>query len=83
MSYKHLSLEERYYIELSIKNENTLTEIANDLGRSQSSISREIRRNRGLRGYRHNQADRIANERHTIKHKAAKGVYFMQPAGYQ
>lgn len=42
MSYKHLSLGERHYIELSIKNEKTLIEIANDLGRSQSSISREM-----------------------------------------
>lgn len=60
MSYKHLSLEERHYIEISMENEKTLKEIANDLGRSQSTISREIKRNLGQRGYRHNQANRLA-----------------------
>jgi IS30 family transposase len=72
MSYKHLSLEERHYIELSIKNDKTLTEIADELGRSQSTISREIKRNLGLRGYRHNQANGIAQDRHTVKPKAIK-----------
>jgi IS30 family transposase len=72
MSYKHLSLEERHYIELSIKNDKALTEIADDLGRSQSTISREIKRNLGLRGYRHNQANGIAQDRHTVKPKAIK-----------
>ncbi len=60
MSYKHLSLEERHYIELSMKNEKKLTEIAAELERSQSTISREVRRNRGQRGYRHKQANRMA-----------------------
>ena len=72
MSYKHLSLEERYYIELSMKNDKTLTEIADDLGRSQSTICREVKRNLGQRGYRHNQANQMANERHALKPKATK-----------
>ncbi|MBN4063720.1 IS30 family transposase [Cardiobacterium sp. AH-315-I02] len=72
MSYKHLSLEERHYIELSMKNEKTLTEIADDLRRSQSTITREIKRNLGCRGYRHNQADGMAKERHVVKYKATK-----------
>ena len=42
MSYKHLSLEERHYIELSMKNEMAQTEIATTLGRSQSTIYREV-----------------------------------------
>lgn len=37
MSYKHLSLEERHYIELSMKNEKSLTAIATELGRSLQS----------------------------------------------
>lgn len=72
MSYKHLSLEERHYIELSMKNEKTLTVIAAELGRSQSTISREVRRNRGQRGYRHKQANCMAQERHAIKEKSIK-----------
>ena len=70
MSYKHLSLEDRHYIELSMKNEMTLTQIADDLGFSQSTISREVRRNRGQRGYRYQQAHRIAQERHATKNKS-------------
>ncbi len=72
MSYKHLSLEERHYIELSINNEKTLTEIAADLNRAQSTISREAKRNLGLRGYRHKQANQMAKERHGTKEKATK-----------
>lgn len=72
MSYKHLSLEERHYIEISMRKEKSLSEIADDLARSQSTISREIRRNLGLRGYRHNQASRLAQARHTSKNKAIK-----------
>ncbi len=72
MSYKHLSLEERHYIELSMKKGKTLTEMAKDLERSQSTVSREIKRNIGWRGYRHNQADGMARERHALKYKAIK-----------
>ena len=39
------------------------TQIANNLGRSKSTISSEIRRNKGGRGYRPKQADRLAQER--------------------
>ncbi len=72
MSYQHRSLEERHYIELSLKNEITLTDIANSLDRSQSTISREVARNTGQKGYRHKQADRMAQERHTVKYKSSK-----------
>ncbi len=72
MSYKHLSLEERHYIEFSLKNEMTLTEIAETLGRDQGSISKEVKRNTGLRGYRHKQAHQMAQERHKTKPKAIK-----------
>ena len=72
MSYKHLSLEERHYIERSMKNNKSLTQIALDLGRSQSTISREVARNRGQRGYRDRQANRFACKRHETKGKAIK-----------
>ena len=45
MSYKHLSLEERYYLEIAKKAGKTLTKIAQDIGRSQSTLSRELIRN--------------------------------------
>ena len=72
MSYKHLSLEERHSIERSMKNNKSLTQIAMDLGRSQSTISREIARNRGQRGDRDRQANCFARQRHDTKDKAIK-----------
>lgn len=72
MSYTHLSPEERYYIEISLKNEIGLAEIAASLDRSQSTISREISRNTGRRGYRHKQAGRLARARHKRKPKSLK-----------
>lgn len=72
MGYKHLSLEERYYLGIAKKAGKTLTEIAQDLGRSQSSLSRELIRNTGKRGYRYQQAMRLAQERHALKNKHVK-----------
>ncbi len=72
MSYKHLSLEERHYIEISLRNEESHEVIVESLDRSQSSITREIARNIGLRGYRHKQAHKNTIERHQNKFKAVK-----------
>lgn len=72
MSYQHLSLAERHYIEMSRKKEVSHNQIAKDLGRSQSTITREICRNTGLRGYRHKQAGHLAAERHATKRKSVK-----------
>jgi IS30 family transposase len=44
MSYKHLSLEERHYIEIETKKGTSQSDIAKALGRDQSNISRELRR---------------------------------------
>ena len=43
--YKHLTLSEREYLEVSLKNGKSLRQIAAALGRSPSTISREVRRN--------------------------------------
>ena len=72
MSYEHLSLAERHYIQIERKMGKSFTAIASNLGRSPSTISREVRRNTGLRGYRHQQADRKARERHKKKPKRIK-----------
>ncbi len=72
MSYLHLSLAERYYIEIELKMEVSINRIAKAMGRSQSTISREIHRNTGQRGYRHKQADRLTDERHANKPKPVK-----------
>jgi IS30 family transposase len=72
MSYQHLSLEERHYIEIEHKKGTSQAEIADALGRNQGNISRELARNAGKRGYRHNQANHFAQRRHKTKAKAAK-----------
>ena len=72
MGYSHLSLAERYYIELERKLGKSLNQIACDMGRSQSTILREVNRNTGLRGYRHQQANRKAQQRHKNKPKRVK-----------
>lgn len=58
--YTHLSQDERYTIKAGLNSSPALSkrEIARQLNRSVSSISREIKRNKGLRGYRPPQAQR-------------------------
>lgn len=72
MAYRHLTAEERHYIETRHKMEDSTTEIALALGRNQSTISRELTRNRGQRGYRHKQAHTKAQQRQVDKPKAVK-----------
>ena len=46
MKYKHLSLEERYLIDVLFNKEHfTMTRIAFLIGRSKSTVSRELKRN--------------------------------------
>ncbi len=61
--YKQLTYEQRCQIEALNKSGMTQQEIAEVVGVSQPTISRELRRNRGERGYRHKQAHQKATER--------------------
>jgi len=72
MSYNHLSLEERYYIEIELKKGQSKLAIAKALVRHYSTILREINRNTGKRGYRHKQAHEEAIKRHKVKAKSVK-----------
>jgi IS30 family transposase len=63
MNYKHLSQVERYQIYALMKAGHDQTQIARLLDRHKSTISREISRNRGLKGYRPKQACAIATKR--------------------
>lgn len=63
MNYKHLSQIERYQIYSLMKAQHSITEIAQLLGRNKSTISRELRRNSGFRGYRPKQACELAHSR--------------------
>ena len=63
MGYKQLTYEQRYLIYKFLKTGYNQTEIANEVGVHKSTISRELKRNRGKRGYRHKQAQRFADQR--------------------
>ncbi|MBM3273461.1 IS30 family transposase [Candidatus Kaiserbacteria bacterium] len=65
MIYTHLTREERYQIYALKQAGHNQSEIANVLQRSASTISRELARNRGQRGYRPKQAHGMAVERRT------------------
>jgi transposase len=58
-----LSLEEREVISRGLAQKKTLTAIAGELGRSVSTVSREVTRNVGANGYRAARADRLATTR--------------------
>ena len=62
-SYTQRAQEERYQIYALMKAELNQKEIAEVLGRNKSTISRELTRNRGLRGYRPKQAQELADNR--------------------
>jgi transposase, IS30 family len=57
MSYRHIDLDERYVIHKNIANGKSLRASAELLGRSPSSISRELKRNCGEYWYRPKDAD--------------------------
>lgn len=63
MAYKRVTKEDRTHIARWIQDGNGVREISRLLGRAPSSISREIARNIGERGYRPKQAQEKANER--------------------
>lgn len=72
MNYKQLTPEERYQIHAYLKAGFKQKEIAGELNRSPSSISREIKRNTGQRGYRPLQANMFALNRRKAAYKSIK-----------
>ncbi len=71
MSYTQLTQEQRYQIYALLKTAHSQTIIATVIGVHKSTISRELRRNRGQRGYRPQQAHRSAKERRKRRQQAA------------
>jgi IS30 family transposase len=63
MKYTQLTQEQRYQISSLLKMGHNQTEIANCIGVHKSTIHRELKCNRGQRGYRPKQAHRRAQER--------------------
>lgn len=67
MIYKHLSIEEREFIQASIWQDKSIRSIASVLGRSPSSIAREIKRNIPLM---QKYTPRLAQEKAVLKRKS-------------
>lgn len=66
MNYTHLTREERYQIYALKRAGHKQSEIAKVLERSEATISRELKRNCGRRGYRPKQAHGKAIERRAV-----------------
>jgi IS30 family transposase len=62
-TYHQLTQPQRYQIYALRKTKHSLTEIAEVIGVHKSSVSRELKRNRGQRGYRPQQAHELATAR--------------------
>ncbi len=71
-SYTQLTQDQRYQIYILMKASHTQSDIADLIGVDKSTISRELRRNSGLRGYRPQQAHRLCLERRS--HKAVPRI---------
>jgi IS30 family transposase len=71
-NYTQLTEVERYQIAVLFNRGDRQKEIAEALGRSPSTISRELRRNRGLRGYRPKQAHGFALQKRREARKRRK-----------
>ena len=56
-NYTQLTKEQRYQISALLKTEQSQTQIAKVIGVNKSTISRELKRNKGRKGYRPKQAD--------------------------
>ncbi|MFN4291673.1 MAG: IS30 family transposase [Permianibacter sp.] len=72
MIYTHLTEDERYQIKEYLDDGLIQAEIARRLMRDRGTISRELQRNRGERGYRPAQAQRMAKERQQNNHGLAR-----------
>ncbi len=67
----HLTLKQRYEIEICLTKKMSFTEIGDQIGKNKSVISREIRRNYDLRNneYKADLANNKALSRHRLKSK--------------
>lgn len=74
MNYTHITQEERYQIYALKKAGINQSKIAETIGRSPSTISRELKRNQGLRGYRPHQAQLKSSERRAVNARRVDSV---------
>ena len=67
MKYHRLTQQERYQIYALLKEGLSLNAISNNIGKDKSTISRELKRNTGQKGYRPKQANALAMDRVKLK----------------
>src|SRR5437868_1497256 len=72
MAYQQLTQDQRYQIYAFLKAGFLQSHIAGELGLAPSTISRELKRNRGQRGYRPKQAQQLAAARRQAKANATR-----------
>jgi IS30 family transposase len=70
MNYTQLTREQRYQIYALMKAGHNQTRIAAVIDCHKSTISRELRRNQGLKGYRPYQADELAYDRQCAAYRS-------------
>jgi IS30 family transposase len=68
LSYVHFTLDERKYLLLLLKEGHSIRKIADILGRSPSSVSRELKRNSSKKGYHPWRAETLAITRGRYSH---------------
>jgi IS30 family transposase len=71
-TYTRLTEEERYQIYEGVTEKRSHREIATLINRHHSTVSNEVKRNIGLRGYRPRQAQEKAQQRHQSKSRNRK-----------
>lgn len=72
MAYQQLTQDQRYQIHAFLKAGLSQSRIAGELGIEPSTICRELKRNRGRRGYRPKQAQQLADSRRRAKENATR-----------
>lgn len=70
--YKQLTREQRYHLYALCKIDMSQKAMAQEIGVHPSTISRELLRNRGKKGFRPKQAHRKAMERRAIARRPSK-----------
>ena len=73
-NYKQLIYEQRCQIQALKKTGITQKSIGEIIGVSQSTVSRELRRNTGFKGYRHKQAQRFSDNHRQATHRPIKMI---------
>ena len=68
LSYTHFTLNERKYLQKLLEEGESIRGIARALGRSPSSVSREIKRNKSKKGYNHWRANTLSIMRKRYQH---------------